>query len=155
MDAVAVAASFAGLASLGISVCNGILRYYDSWKDAEDNMRSMYKSVESLTKTFLVLKRSLESFSGKALSNSDTVSRVRESICDCEDGISKLEAKLLKINLAKSSKINQKDKSRSDRAKAQLRRAQYPFKEGTLVRLKEICSGLQDDLLLTMETLHM
>ena len=150
MEGVAVASSFAGVISLGITVCHGILQYYDSYKDAEDNVKSMYKSVETLTKTFLVLRRSIGHHGGSPLFNSASVNRVEESICDCEDGISKLETKLAKIKVAK-----QEGQSRTERAKAQIRRAKYPFTKSTLAKLKQICGELQDDLLLAMETLQM
>ena len=74
MEAVGVASAFAGLASLGITVCNGLLQYYDAWKHAEDNMTSMYKSVETLTKTFLVLRRSIGPPHGRLLFHSGIVS---------------------------------------------------------------------------------
>ena len=146
LEGLGVASNVAGLVSLGISVCRGILDYYASWKDAEVDLKRMYSSVEALTKTFIVLRHLIEQngFS------SDSVTRVEESIAKCEGGIANLQKKLSKIKIS-----TQASQQRSHRLKVQFQRALYPFRESTLVKLKEICNGLRDDLLFAMETLQM
>jgi ankyrin repeat domain-containing protein 50 len=144
-DALGVASVAAGLISLGIVLCQGILNYYGSWKDAGSDVQRMYASTEALTKTFILLKLSIEN----KKFNRDIVIRVNESIDSCEDGINDLKKKLKKIELVSL------DDQWSGKVKAQFRRTLYPFKESTLVKLKEITSGLQDQLNLATTALQM
>lgn len=146
MEGFAVASSAAGLVSLGLTVCQGLLKFYESWKGAEDDVKRMYNSVERLTKTFISLRRSIR----QSQFSRDIVASVEESILMCENGLLTLEKKLSKINSA-----SQANGRRSHRLRSQFQRALYPFKESTIVKLKEICSDLQSDLVLALETLQM
>lgn len=146
MEGLAVASGAAGLVSLGLTVCQELLKFYESWKGAEDDVKRMYGSVEQLTKTFIYLRRSIRQnqFSG------DVVARVEESIRMCENGLLALRKKLLKINCA-----SQANGGWSHKLRSQFQRGLYPFKESTIVKLKEICSDLQGNLGLALETLQM
>ena len=146
MDGFTVASSAAGLVSLGLTVCHGLLKFYESWKGAEDDVKRMYSSVEQLTKTFIHLRRSIQ----HGQFSRDVVARVEESIRMCENGLLTLQKKLLKINGATQGNAGWSYKLRS-----QFQRALYPFKESTIVKLKEICSDLQSSLALALETLQM
>jgi hypothetical protein len=144
-EAFGVTSAAAGLISLGITLCQGILNYYGSWKDAENDVRRMYAATEALTKTFILLKLSTEN----QKFNRDIVARVNESIDSCEGGINDLKKKLKKVETTSL------DNGWSGKAKAQFRRTLYPFKESTLVKLKEITGELQDRLVLAMNVLQM
>jgi len=146
LESIGIAASFAGLINLGISVCHGILEYYSSWKDAEDDLKRMYSSAEALTKTLVVLRRSIQ----HNVYGPDIVARVEECMSNCEDGIASLQRKLSKIKVT-----TQTGERRSQRFKAKLQRASYPFRESTLIKLMEICDDLQNDLGLAMNALQM
>lgn len=146
MEAFAIASSTAGLVSLGLTVCQGVLKFYESWKGAEDDVKRMYSSVEQLTKTFICLKLSLQQ---NQLSR-DVVERVEESIRICESGLKALQKKIAKIN-----KSLQANRGLSQMLRSQFHRALYPFKESTIAKLKEICSDLQANLGLALETLQM
>ena len=146
MEGFAVASSAAGLVSLGLTVCQGLLKFYESWKGAEDDVKRMYNSVEQLAKTFISLRRSIR----QSQFSRDVVARVEESILMCENGLLTLKKKLSKINSA-----SQANGGWSHRLRSQFQRALYPFKESTIVKLKEICSDLQSNLVLALETLQM
>lgn len=45
MEPLGLSSGAAGLISLGISVCQGLLDYYRSWKYAEDQVAYMYESI--------------------------------------------------------------------------------------------------------------
>lgn len=145
MEPFGLVSAAAGLLSLGISVCEGLLTYYRSWKDADATMTAMYEAIEALVKTFVVLKRTV---SGSILT-SDVVVRVEESIISCEIGLSLLDKKLKKIQL------NSKNDDWKERSWARLQRTLYPFKESTLVKLKEKCYELRDNLNIALVTLQM
>ena len=101
--------------------------------------------MESVTRIFLVLKHTL---SNPSLEK-NAVQRVEESISSCENSISSLQKKLAKIDVD-THRGNWKNK-----AKAHLQRSLYPFKESTLVKLREICDDLQHQLTLALHALQM
>jgi len=143
-EAIGVSSGVTSLVSLGISICQGILDYYSSWKDAESDVRRMYVSTEALSKTFMLLRLSIEN---KKFGR-DVVARVEESIDSCESGIEHLKKKLDKV------KITAVDDGWKGKAKVQFRRTLYPFKESTLVKLKEITNELQNRLSLSIDVLQ-
>lgn len=146
MEGVAVASSAAGLVSLGLTLCQEILKFYESWKGAEEDVKRMYSSVEQLAKTLIYLKRSI----AQSQFSRDVVARVEHSIQMCESGLLALQKKLLKITNAL-----QANRGWSHKLRSQFERALYPFKESTIVKLKEICSDLRGNLALALETLQM
>ena len=100
-------------------------------------MKKMYISIETLNRTLTALKRTLNSPS----LDTDLVHRVEASIGACEDGIGCLHKKLNKINMTTDSKSGNWDA----KMRLKLQRAKYPFKESTLVKLKELSNGLLDN----------
>ena len=144
MDALSVSAGAAGFISLGITVCQGLLDYYHSWKDAEDQVAQMYASIEALTETFRLLESAIQS---KVL-NHATVQKVEESIRSAEKGLHSLQKKLQKVQLAPSQP------GWKAKGMAQFRRTLFPFKESTLAKLKELGIELRQELSLALEVLQ-
>lgn len=144
MEAFGAASASAGLISLGITACQGLLVYYRSWKDADETVNNMYGSIEALTRTFMVLERSISS----PTLNKDAIQRVNESTESCKHGISALNKKLAKIK----QQTNQA--SWKERSWARLKGTLYPFKESTLIMLKERCNDLRDNLTLALIALQ-
>ena len=144
MDALGVSSGAAGLISLGIKVCQGLLDYYNSWKDAESRVLEMYASMEALTKTLVLLQGALR----HELFDRNAVTRVEECIQSLSKGLQSLQKKLNKVQ-AFSAQDDWKA-----RAKAQFHRTLFPFKESTLVKLKELSNEMRDDLTVALELLH-
>ena len=144
MDALSVSAGAAGFISLGITVCQGLLDYYYSWKDAEDQVAQMYASIEALTETFRLLESAMQS----KVFNYATVQKVEESIRSAERGLQSLQKKLQKVQLAPSQP------GWKAKGMAQFRRTLFPFKESTLAKLKELGIELRQELSLALEVLQ-
>ena len=146
MEGFTIASNAAGLLNLGLAICHELLNYYESRKGAEDDVKRMYSSIESLTKTFLCLKRSIQ----KGHLGAEVVTRVEECIVLCEGALKGLQKRLEKIKNATQAnpKWNQK-------LKKQFQRALYPFKESTIAKLKETCNGLQGELSIALDALQM
>lgn len=104
----------------------------------------MYRSIEALTRTFMILERSISS----PKLNKDAIQRVNESTESCEQGISALNKKLAKIQL------HTNQDSWKERSWARLKGTLYPFKESTLINLKERCNELRDNLTLAVAALQ-
>lgn len=144
MEAFSAASTAAGLISLGITACQGLLEYYRSWKDADETINNMYESIQALTRTLMLLERSMSS----PTLNTDAIQRVNESKESCKQGISTLNKKLTKIQLL----TNQN--TWKERSWARLKGTLYPFKESTLIKLKECCNELRDNLALAVAALQ-
>jgi ankyrin repeat domain-containing protein 50 len=145
LDAIGVSSSIAGLLSLGITVCQGLLNYYDSYKNAESDIRAVYGSIKALQNTFTILRPRLQS----ARFREDVKENVEKSVTSCASSLQDLHDELQKIQL------NPQSQAWLDHAKAKLRRLQYPFKETTLGKLKAITSDLRINLNLALNVLQM
>ena len=144
MEALSISSGVAGLISLGITACQGLLDYYDSWKNAESNVTSMYTSIQALTKTLKLLELAVQ----HQTFHPDIVIRVEDCIKSAHNGIQSLEKKLNKVRL-----VPAQDEWRA-KAKSQFHRALFPFKESTLVKLNELGNELRDDLSLALNLLN-
>ena len=144
MEIIGAASTVAGLLSLGITVSQSLLDYYQSWKDAEQNVAKTYVLIEELLKTFrlLIIAVEYKEF------NCDIVDQVRDSIRSAESSIHSLKKKLDKVRV-----VAVQDGWR-DKAKAQFRRTLYPFKESTLAKLRELSNETRDNLNLALNLLQ-
>jgi len=142
-EAFGVAGSAVGVISLGIQTCQGIIRYYGSWKDGRENVEIMCHSVESLGNTLDLL---LDTLQAGALGRNRA--NVEASIAACTSSVENLKRKLTKIEAVQGSDLR-------SRIHEQGRRLMYPFRESTLARLKEIVSDIRANLELALDTLHL
>ncbi|KAI9766660.1 MAG: hypothetical protein M1839_004783 [Geoglossum umbratile] len=135
-EVLGIASGAAGLVSLGITVCQGLLAYYSAWKDSDSTVETMYNSVENVTKTLVFLKITIESqrFSPGA------IAQAKESVASCEGGIKSLGKKLEKV---RTTPLND---GWREKTKAHSRKALYPFKEPTLLKLRDTANDLRDQL---------
>lgn len=145
MDPLSIASASVGILSFGLTVCQGLLEYYNAWKDAEGDVAKMYLAIQVLTKTLILVKSAIE----HKEFNRNIVYQVEESISSTEAGIMSLKKKLDKIRIS-SPQDGWKEKS-----KVQFKRALFPFKESTLVKLKELCNELRENLSLALNVLQM
>ena len=145
MEAFAIASNAAGLLSLGIEVCKGLLTYYRSYRNAESDIVGMYSSIETLTKTLILL----ESVVQNDIFDRQIVENVEKSILSTQNGIRSLGKKLDKIRLHQGEKDGWVEKT-----KTPFRKAIYPFKQSVLVKLQELANELRDDLALALNVLQ-
>lgn len=96
-DPLTIAASTAGLVSLGLTVCSGLLDYYNAWKDQPSDVSEMCQSLLALNKTFGLLDERVR----YPLLDRKSVDLVTESIISCAAGVQGLRSKLDKIRNAK------------------------------------------------------
>ncbi|KAI1109430.1 ankyrin repeat-containing domain protein [Nemania sp. NC0429] len=130
-----------GIVSLGIQVCQGLLKYYDSWDGYEDDVRQAYQRIAELGKTFGFLEGILQS-----IPPGDLPTRASECLIACKDGLERLDKKLKKLHKENPIGIAQKTHSG-------IIRAVYPFRASTLEKLKEIVRDLTSHLKLSIQIL--
>lgn len=82
-DPLSIAASAAGLVSLGLTVCSGLVDYYNAWKDQPSDVAAMCDSMRGLGKTFELLDEKVR----HPLLDRECVDRVTESIISCAAGV--------------------------------------------------------------------
>ena len=140
-----VASSAVGIASLGIQVCQGLLSYYDAWKSFNSDISSTYNSIDDLHRTLISLKGSLDSDE----LDEERKDRVKRCLHSCEDSLTKLSEK--------SQKLRKDGQPEGVRQKtwAELQRAWYPFRAGTLAKLRDIVSDVRERLKLAMQVLQL
>lgn len=145
MAELGVLSGVAGLISLGITVVQGLLDYYKASRSSSDDINRMCESLAALGKTLMAI---LKLTNGKKLDN-EILGNVASSVRSCQDGIRELQKKLDKVRpVAPDGKlrtllVNSK------------KRTLYPFRESTLVKMKEICNDLRGDLGLAVNALNM
>lgn len=144
-EALGIASGVAGIVSLGVEVCQSLLEYYSSWKDAESEVMTTHNSIQDLAKILLLVKSILDDQD----LHSEIIVKIHDSIALCESGVASLSKKLQKIRV-----FSLRD-TVGERLLSQARRALYPFKKSTLVKLQEIVKDLQDRLHLTLTILNM
>lgn len=145
LEAFGVASSTAGLISLGLTVCQSLVQYYRSWKDARSDVARMLVSVEALGKTFHLLQHTVQNKKFDA----SLVGRVDEALISCQAGLETLRKKLEKI------KIASEEGGFREKMSNKIQRTAYPFRESTLVKLREIVNELRGDLGLALSALQM
>ncbi|KAG4432894.1 hypothetical protein IFR05_011612 [Cadophora sp. M221] len=104
----------------------------------------MCESTESLGKTLVAI---LTMTNGRDLSGT-VLETVTSSIRSCQAGIEDLKKKLDKV------KMLAPDGTWKPLAANAKKKATYPFRESTLVKLREICSELKDNLALAIDALQ-
>jgi hypothetical protein len=92
MAELGVVGSAVGIVSLGIQVCQGLLKYYGAWKDSQKDISTMYTSVNN----FISILKQLEKKLSHPSLDEETAKDVSSSILACKGGICALEDELAK-----------------------------------------------------------
>lgn len=133
-----------GVISLGISVAQGLIKYYSSWKDAPHDTATTIDSLDGLVQ---ILKQIDSSYDLREKQKSE----LEGSVKACEVGVKKLQQKLEKVQHIS----NKQSPTVGDKVKSHYLRALYPFKESTLAKLREIVSDLKGNLSLAVGVAHL
>ena len=140
-----MAGSAVGVISLGIEVCQGLLKYYNSWKECHQDIENTSKSIASLTETLELVSRVVKTKTGQG----DPIEQqITSIVVRCLTGIEALSEELKRFEkYPDSADIRSKIKS-------QWRRLYYPFKESTLAKLRDSVQDIRDDLIPALAVLQ-
>ena len=142
MDAAGAAV---GVASLGIQLCQGFLKYYQDWRNCHEDISTAYDKVDVLRQIFAQLRQSLDEPS------LDGERRYITHACllSCQQGLSKLETLLAKLPaVPQSSQL-------ITRVASAARRAVYPFQTHNFKSIVATVDGLVGQLSLALQALHL
>ncbi|KNG90108.1 hypothetical protein ANOM_002095, partial [Aspergillus nomiae NRRL 13137] len=139
-DPLSVTASVAGIVSLGLTVCQGLLSYYGPYKTCYEDVKHTVEIVETLNGTLqglngLLAKASVfqhPSVAQQATCAADLIKR-------CQEHIHKLTAMLAKFRKTSSN-------GKLTGFRSQVNRMLYPFQKETVVSVKESLTSLQRNL---------
>ena len=140
-----VASGAAGVISLGLTVCHGLAKYYQSWKDQDDDVTRTLTFLEQRIK----LLHQLENVLGSTEIRNETANQVNEYVEACRSSIERLQKRYQKITRMLPSG------ARQDKFRLQLQRALYPFKESTLAKLREDLTDIGRNLTLALDNLNL
>lgn len=145
-EALGVAGSVFGIVSLGIQITEGLLKYYGSWKDQDNDVADMCTSLDNLSESLLVLRKIIQSQAGFDKSVKDSV----EKHINAMDGtMRKLNDELDKVRNAVSPKVGVISAMRRH-----VRRGLYPFREETLKKIQRVVAEARQNLDLALQVLQ-
>ncbi|KAI7109644.1 hypothetical protein KC339_g625 [Hortaea werneckii] len=140
-----VASSAVGVASLGITVCQGLLAYIDSCKDYGYDVAEARNSISDLHDTLILLEDNLRAGGLDA----KRAARVTNCVQSCKDGIQDLGKKLDDLQkYIKPEGLRQK-------ARAEIQKAVYPFRKDTLTKLRGNVADVRERLKLALQVLQL
>jgi len=146
-DPFSMTGSAVDVVSLGITVFQGILQYYSSWKDCPedvDNTCVMIKNIHDIFQS-IVATLSTRAF------DSETIAVVETSIESCRRGISSLQKCLDKFH----KKGPTPKAGAQETFHAHIMRLLYPFKKYVLEKQQDIVAKLQSNMILAVQALQL
>lgn len=149
-DPFSVAGSAVGVVSLGLTVCQGFLAYYEPWKAYDEEIHNFTSRVDNLQALLQVLETLVSEAHDRSLSFERYHSLILGNLKACRQACQKLEEMLqrCKANPTSTEGVKKHDW-------LQLKRVRYPFKRNTLVSQSQAVTGFQNDLSMALQVLHM
>jgi hypothetical protein len=146
MDGLSVAASVAGVISLGIQVTQSLVEFYEAYKHQKSDIANTAKKLENLLGVLESLHKQLNNRKFQA-DEQDLLETIEGSIEVCEDSIHELQTKVEKF-----------EKSPSDGIRATIRtttrQLAYPFRESTLRKLDADIDEIVSHISLALQVLQ-
>lgn len=147
VDPFSLSSSAVGIIAVGLTVCNGVTQYYNSYKRAPEAVKAIETHVANLTRVLNLLRSVI--YSRQHEFSPNTWEQVEEYILACGEGVRKLEKKLMKCKATEAQETNG-----LTNIKSASKRLLYPFRESTLAKFREIVSELMDPLSLALDALQ-
>ena len=142
-DPLSIASGIAGLISLGLQTCQGIVTYYQAWSDYDEDVATTATAVKQLNGILQTLRDTIKT---DAASGPAAINAVLSSIQQCEDGIKRLQKLLTKIETKHPQTQLTTKQEVVKRLTDYRKRLLYPFRQGTLGKLRDIVSELRGNL---------
>lgn len=142
MDGLSIAASVAGIISLGIQITQSLTDYYDAYKGQKLEISHTAEKLKNLLHTFETLRREVTEHKFRPEEKS-LLKTIKGSIQICEENIQELQTRIKKFKNSSSSNIQ-----------TATRQAAYPFKQSTLRKLDADINEIVSHLSLALAVLH-
>ena len=142
-DPLSVTGTAVGIISLGIQVCSGLIQYSNTWKDFDADVNATCEAINDLSRTFSLVSNKLKS---NIFEHRPAASQALESIKLCESGILALEKQPLKIKAKEPSATATRGQAAVAVLKKQGKRLLYPFRQNSIIKLRDTVGELRDNL---------
>jgi hypothetical protein len=147
VEALGIASGTIGIVAFAIDRTKDILWYYGAWKNQGEDVKEMLASVNDLKGTLEFLQ---EAIKPPASFPKNVVENVEKSIKSINSCCSKLMDELKKVQETEPPKPGVRS-----RIRLHTRKAMYPFKEATLVKIRGVISEARSNLSLALKALEM
>lgn len=146
-EPLSIAASVAGLISLGIQVTQSLVDFYTKYKSQDSELARIIERLESLVETFQHLEKALSGHSFPA-NERGLVERIEKTITACNELVRELQDECQKFNQTSATGAKAAIKNAG-------RRIKYPFRQSTLQKLDEDISEIRANLSLMLDVLQL
>jgi hypothetical protein len=137
-DPLCIAAGVAGVLSLGLEFCKGIINYCDAWWGWDTEIANLTLKAEQLSHTLSHLRGVSDDAEGLDLA---LTNNIRGIALSNSAQIIKLDERLVKCGVASGQATGFHDKVRDV-----VRKARYPLAREMLLRMQDLLSELQTNL---------
>lgn len=135
-----------GVLSFGIQVCQGLVSYYQSCKDQDEKVNDVLRDVDQLSITLANIQSCLSKLHDGQF---QAISQVSDSVIACGAAIVRLNQLLAKCHQT-AVPVDFRE-----RMGVLTRRAVFPFQQNTIKDLRDTVKGLQTNLLVALQVLHL
>ena len=146
-DPVSVVASAAGIISLGITVCQGLVNYCQAFAGQYRDVRILVQDLQGLEMSLTSLDRSLTH-------RPDLLNLVRPHINTLKDRIDNLQPILDKFRENVSRRNVSGHKAFKEEVKTTTQHTLYPFKKGMISELRDTVQQAQGNLNLAVNVVQ-
>lgn len=146
-DPLSVAASVAGLLSLGLKSTESLYDYYTAWRDQRQDLAKTADQLGGLFESLQILDQIVHTRKWQPTEQS-IVRSIEDSITRSEDTIHVLQAEVDKFK-------NESTDNWKKKALVVGRRAAYPFKRSTLEDLGDDVNDFRDNLSIALQALEL
>jgi hypothetical protein len=144
-----LAGAVVGITSLGIQVCEHLIRYYTDFRSFDDDIDAVVKRIEGLKANLKVLELIKHRVALPTDPNDVVLKQARETSDACEQGLRKLDVMLRRCGQTHIAGNWQ------DKVKLVRKKLYWPFKKDTLMELQDTVDRLQENLHLAVQMLGM
>jgi hypothetical protein len=146
-ETLGIASGAISIVAFAIDATKDILWYYGAWKNQGEDVEQMLTSVNGLKGTLESLQETIKppaSFPKNVVENVEKSIKSFNSCCD------KLKDELKKVQETEPPKPGVRSKIR-----LHMRKAMYPFKDATLVKIRNVVSEARANLSLALDSLKL
>ena len=144
-DPLSVAASVAGLASLGIQITDSLVRVYDLYKNQYSQVARTSEKLESLSAAFRSLEAALQDRTFRP-NERDLLASITSATKKCQFLIEELSGENEKFQRCAIGGFE-------DKIGVASRRIAYPFRQSTLQKLQEDIGEIRNNVSIALEVL--
>lgn len=146
-DALGVAASVAGLVSLGLQTTEYLYKFYSAYKDRDEDLSKTTRRLGDLLQSLNVIDDVLQKRTWRP-DEKTTLQSLENAIQQSEDVIQDLREEVKKLQKEPTTNVTTAMKTVG-------RRAAYPFRKGTLAKLDEDVGAFNENLNMALQALHL